>query len=413
MEFFLFMTFSASLLILTALLLRPLTGKLIPRVTQMILWIAASLRLLLPVQIPSPLGFLGRTPAKTDIPKTGFGPSAGISAEAPVLLPDISAPPVGISPVKTVASLSIWDVLLRVWLFGTVLTAAVLLCLHLRELYRCRNMRPDPDAKQYVPGFVRVFRCRLVGSPFTAGVFRPRILLPENLPASDLPAVLAHECAHIRGLDILKKYLFAAALCVNWFNPLVWLMVRLAGQDLEILCDARALRHPDAPDTKTYAHALLNTEERRTLFTLGFKSNTEVRIMKILKKENINRFTLCISILLVSLLITACTTTQAAGIQSGSTPEPEAKPESSHVTDEYLDTPESEVEPESSQVTDEYVDEDYEITNYVPESNEVMEEYMEGYWETTKPGSESSQTTEEYVEEIFIETEFYFESEIE
>ena len=58
MEFFLFMTGSASLLILSALLLRPLTGRVLPRSLQMALWIAASVRLLLPVNIRTPFSIL-------------------------------------------------------------------------------------------------------------------------------------------------------------------------------------------------------------------------------------------------------------------------------------------------------------------------------------------------------------------
>ena len=32
------------------------------------------------------------------------------------------------------------------------------------------------------------------------------------------------------------------ALCLHWFNPLVWLMVMLANRDLELCCDEAVLR---------------------------------------------------------------------------------------------------------------------------------------------------------------------------
>ena len=36
--------------------------------------------------------------------------------------------------------------------------------------------------------------------------------------------VLAHEMAHIRRFDGISKGLLAAALCIHWFNPMVWVM---------------------------------------------------------------------------------------------------------------------------------------------------------------------------------------------
>lgn len=312
MELFRFMTLSASLLILLALLLRPLTGRVLPRGIQMLLWIAASLRLVIPVRIASPFSFFSlfteRAEETVVIPET-----LSLSAAAPIdnstvtaavpETPAASVPEVSAAPAITFTELLPW-----IWLTGAVLFAVVLIFLHIRELRRCRTKRRDTETEQLVPRFVRVYRCEAVSAPFVSGLLRPQILLPEALSEEELPAVLAHELAHIRGLDLLKKYLFAAALCANWFNPLVWIMTRLAAQDLEILCDRRALRGPDAPSPKAYAYTLLNAEERRTLFTLGFKSSTEKRIRNILKKEKINRFAALFSAMLILLLTAACAT---------------------------------------------------------------------------------------------------------
>ncbi len=310
MELFRFMTLSASLLILTALLLRPLTGRIFPRRVQMLLWIAAALRLLIPVRIASPLSFFALFSVQTaalnsvstplpmqDIPVQNFTPDASVQTAPPVTVHATDVNTFGVS-----------EILMWVWLFGAFLMGAVLISLHIRELHRCRQKVRDQRLENSVPVFVRIYRCAAVSAPFTYGILRPKIILPEFLPDEDLPAVLAHELSHISALDLVKKHLFAAALCVNWFNPLVWIMIKCAAQDLEILCDARALRRPDAPDTKTYANALLNAEERRTLFTLGFTSNTEVRIMKILKKEKHSRIILVLSVLLVIMLVTGCIT---------------------------------------------------------------------------------------------------------
>jgi beta-lactamase regulating signal transducer with metallopeptidase domain len=64
---------------------------------------------------------------------------------------------------------------------------------------------------------------RLSG-PAILGWLRPRILLPRGLVSSltrdQLRAVLFHELAHFRSLDVPLNWLFSLAAAVHWFNPL-------------------------------------------------------------------------------------------------------------------------------------------------------------------------------------------------
>lgn len=324
MDTLLFMTVSASLLLLAAFALRALFGRVLPRRAFMALWCAASVRLLVPLEIALPVSVFALFARKPSVVQAVQHPN---SVPVTPVVPIPTAPPTAAAPVATAAPvvvpaaepLQFVDVLPWIWAAGAVLLAAALLFVHLRERYRCRFMMRDFEAEALVPHRVRVYRCAAVSAPYVTGLFRPQILLPAEFDKADLQPVLAHELAHIRGLDILKKMLFAAALCVNWFNPLVWVMVRLAGRDLELLCDERALREQDAPARAAYAHALLNAEERRSVFTLGFKSDTEVRIMNVLKGKKHNRLTALLSVLLVLLTVAACTSTPMA---QETTPEP-------------------------------------------------------------------------------------------
>jgi len=54
--------------------------------------------------------------------------------------------------------------------------------------------------------------------------------------------ILTHEFIHIKRFDYAWKLLFAAAVCVHWFNPLVWLMYILANRDIELACDEKVLQ---------------------------------------------------------------------------------------------------------------------------------------------------------------------------
>ena len=57
--------------------------------------------------------------------------------------------------------------------------------------------------------------------------------------------------------------LLAAAACLHWFNPLVWVMLVLANRDLELSCDAAVVRLYGAEARAPYARTLL--EARRVI----------------------------------------------------------------------------------------------------------------------------------------------------
>lgn len=121
----------------------------------------------------------------------------------------------------------------------------------LRELEKQRRLLMVlPDAALYrVPG---------LGSPMLMGFFRPAVLLPENLPGEALPVTLAHELTHLKRHDLWYKLLLALARSLHWFNPLVWLMCRRAGRDVELCCDYDLLCRRDESARRAYGQAILD-----------------------------------------------------------------------------------------------------------------------------------------------------------
>ena len=94
--------------------------------------------------------------------------------------------------------------------------------------------------------------------PFVLGLFRPRIYLPLGLSGAERAYVLAHERAHIRRLDHATRLLAHLALCLHWWNPLVYLALRLSARDMELSCDERVLSRADGDERAGYANALLD-----------------------------------------------------------------------------------------------------------------------------------------------------------
>ena len=105
-----------------------------------------------------------------------------------------------------------------------------------------------------------------ISSPLTFGVLRPVILVPKKTDWTDETAlryVLEHEFVHIQRFDVLSKLLLIAAVCVRWFNPLVWVMYVLANRDLELSCDETVLRRFGGDIRAAYARVLIRMEAAR------------------------------------------------------------------------------------------------------------------------------------------------------
>lgn len=174
-------------------------------------------------------------------------------------------------PVRTVA----WTgVLTALWLAGA---ASVLLWQAAAYLPARRRLLngavPLADyrelAKELCPGrTVRFFRVSGLDTPMTLGVLRPVVLLTDG----DVhPAAVRHELIHIRRWDVAWKHLLLLACAVHWFNPLVWIMLRRADQDMEASCDAAVIAGWNAAERRAYGELLIQTAAGRGIpFTTRF-----------------------------------------------------------------------------------------------------------------------------------------------
>ena len=226
-----------SVLIVFILALRRLFANRLPRRLFPALWCVAALRLLLPVELPTRLSFWNLLQGAR--PSTTGGAISEVLRPFPALASSASQNAAAIDAGRFVSPL------IAVWLIG-----AGLLFLYLLVGYFCmtrsfraakiapRSEIPDLLAKFHVSSEPNIRATKSRRAPLTFGVLRPTVLLPEDLRGEAFTLVLAHELAHVKARDCLKKVLFAACLCLYWWNPLVWRMVKAADEDLELSCDA-------------------------------------------------------------------------------------------------------------------------------------------------------------------------------
>lgn len=286
-----------------------LAANRLPKATLRLLWAVVLGRLLLPLRIPSPASIytaadrLGRAAGHPGLLLDGTRAAAQTTeAVSPVLL---------------------------IWGAGAVVLALLFLACHLRGRRSYRESLPaeHPYIRQWQAGHrlrrpVQVRVSDQIGSPLTYGILWPVILLPKSLDWDDtqgLAFVLAHETAHIRRFDALGKWLLAAALCLHWFNPLVWAMYLLANRDLELACDEAVVREYGRQSRASYAMTLVGMEERRSAFApleSGFSKNAlKVRITSILHSRQATLLNVCAALAVVVLVAVVFATSSPNGTE--------------------------------------------------------------------------------------------------
>lgn len=304
------MSFTAAVMILIITVIRALFINRLPKATFIALWGIALIRLLVPFSLPSPLSVysLANRPEAVHIP---IIPAAGMTgapaAGIPPLIPTAPAMPA----TASAAGITLWGWL---WIAGTALCAFYFALAYIR----CRRsfMASHPAENDFTVEWLASHRCnrplsiRRSGSitaPLTYGLFRPVILMPEQTDWADtkkLQYILAHEYVHIRRFDGGTKLLLTAALCIHWFNPLVWVMYCLANRDLELSCDEKVVRMFGETVKSAYALTLIDMEEQRSGLTplcSHFSKNAiEERIEAIMKIKKISTFTMIIAFAVVA-----------------------------------------------------------------------------------------------------------------
>lgn len=316
------MSLAGGVMILVITVIRALAIERLPKKTFLALWAAALARLLAPVSLPSALSIYSllarRAPAAaewTAVPALPALPVAAETAAAAAAQQTASAP---------AAQPPVWTI---VWAVGAAVCAVVFAVAYGRC---CREFRASFPVESEVTRrwlqshplrrTVAIRQSGRISSPLTFGVLRPVILMPKKTDWTDETAlryVLEHEFVHIQRFDVLSKLLLIAAVCVHWFNPLVWVMYVLANRDLELSCDETVLRRFGGDVRAAYARVLIRMEAARGGFAplcnhFG-KNAIEERITAIMKTKRITIVSLGLAALLVAGTVTVFATSAQGG----------------------------------------------------------------------------------------------------
>ena len=257
------------------------------------LWLAVGLRFVLPWGIPLSLP----RPQNTQLA------AAADTVQELGELPLVAPPPAVSAPAAALpwyARLTPWHALAAVWAVGVAVLAV-------------RGIVGYIKLKRHVALACKTsdgcYGGACVTAPFTLGILRPRVYLPDDLHGTARQAVLLHEQTHIRRGDPLTKPLFYAVACLHWFNPLAWLAFCTFERDMEAACDEAAVRGRPLPERNAYCESLLHfaVQGRSIPGSLAFgQGSVKERIVHLLHYRRLGAGALAVCIAVVGLCFAAC-----------------------------------------------------------------------------------------------------------
>ena len=284
------MTITASIMILFVLLARVALKKT-PKIFSYALWAVVLFRLLCPVSITTDFSLLGllETPAVENTQHTTaveyipydvvHTPDLEVHLPVPPIVNDAvnNALPqehaaLGADPLE--GEFAIGSLIWLLGIAGMVLYSAVSYFLLRQKLIGAVLLRDN------------IYLADGIGSPFVMGFIRPKIYLPSVLSEQEQGYIILHEQHHIRRGDHLIKALAFIALCIHWFNPLVWVAFVLSSKDMEMSCDEAVVKKLGEGIRADYSASLLSLATGRRIIAgtpLAFgEGDTKSRIKNML-----------------------------------------------------------------------------------------------------------------------------------
>lgn len=293
------MSFMASFVALGVILIRiPL--KKAPKVFSYALWAVVLFKLLCPFTIETALSLF---PVKAKPVPQNIIYSQTPSIDSGIHFVDNSInraitntvptanPAASVNPMQF-----IMFVLSCIWLAGMAMLLLYAIVSYFRLKYRLRVA---------IPVHKNIYKTDRIKTAFVLGFMCPKIYMPSGLSEQEMDYILKHEQTHIRRRDYLIKPLAFIAVCVHWFNPLIWFSYYLAMRDMELSCDESVLKHYGSDIRRDYSNSLLSLSVKQSglISPLAFgETGVKGRIKNVL---NYKKPALWVSIVAITAVIVA------------------------------------------------------------------------------------------------------------
>ena len=283
------MSIAATICSIPVMLLRMI--KKIPRRIFIWLWLIPFIRMCIPVGISSKYGIMALLSKFTTKSITVY--ELGFDSSLTIMNHVMGANSYFPITYKVNLLEDLFNVTAVIWLavaLAALLTMTVIYLITLGEVKDAQKLKEN------------VYISDKIKTPAVYGITNPKIILPTEYDANQLTFILMHEKAHIRRNDNFIRLFAFVVVCIHWFNPFAWLLLKMLDSDIELACDETVLSGCNETERKEYAYALLSTAEKTNVFAASFGgAKIRIRIENILSFKKISYF----SVVAFSVLIIA------------------------------------------------------------------------------------------------------------
>jgi bla regulator protein BlaR1 len=290
------------------------------------IWLAASIKFLIPLGLLADLGRYGATSFARLTPNAA--PSDALRWFSVATDPAASGFTLGIERLAPAVGVTIWAagaIALTVWRWRqwAAVSRVVRASTPLDQGREAAALRHAPRSSAH-PTSIALVQCRSSIEPGIVGPFRPVLLWPEglsdHLSDDELRAIVAHEAAHVDRRDTLTSLVHTLVETVFWFNPVVWWIGAQLVNERERACD-EVVMHTHT-DTRSYAEGILKVcgfcLRSPAAFVAGVgSSNLRTRIERILTRSTSAPLSLLGRAVLATILMATIGAPIAAGAING------------------------------------------------------------------------------------------------
>ena len=293
------------------------------------LWLIPAARLLIPISVSSRWSIMNLLTASGEAANTVSGtassvmPTTAPATLAPLTEPAVqavqSAAPTESTGAATAVHLGFADILLIVWIAGTVLVLGYLITANIRYIHALMKNAREIATPMPLPKRTRVYVSPSAASPCVWGLWHRHVVLTERCMDDDrvMAYALKHEMAHIRQGDTLIALVRMLLCAAYWFHPLVWLAAKLSRDDGELSCDERVTAEMSADERLKYGHVLIGLLAKMpvrppvgsTATTMRGGSNMKKRIQRIAQRRKPSKVAaVALAVMMVAVMLISCTT---------------------------------------------------------------------------------------------------------
>ena len=261
------MSIAATICAIPVLLLR--LFKKIPRRIFIWLWLVPFVRMCIPVGISSKYGImalLSKFTTKT-VTIVQIGDDSALTMMNHVMGANSYFP----ITYKVNLLEDLFNIASVIWLIvalAAILTMTVIYFITLGEMKDAKKLKDN------------IYISDKIKTPAVYGIINPKIILPTEYDAKRLDFILMHEKAHIKRKDNFIRLLALIVVCVHWFNPFAWLLLKMLYSDIELACDETVLSKCNETERKEYAYTLISTAEKTKKTGGNFRRSFLIRSLQ-------------------------------------------------------------------------------------------------------------------------------------